>query len=124
MTVVTINNSSANESIEDKAVVLPKGTQAPYTGLLIPESKAMVLYNDLSKYKLLSESYERSISLYKGNEEILDRKTKMLLDQNDDLSKKLLDARSTTSWEKAGWFALGFLSVITGAYAIKVTATQ
>jgi len=121
ISLMIVNNQLC---LAQEALVLPKGTPAPYTGLLIPETKALDLYNELSKYKLLSESYERSIALYKGNEEILDKKTKMLLDQNDDLAKKLTDARSTSSWEKAGWFALGFLSVMAGTYAIKVTTTQ
>jgi hypothetical protein len=117
ITSIAVNNASAQE-----ALVLPKGSQAPFTGLLLPEQKAIEVYNDLNKYKLLSESYERSIALYKSNEEILDNKTKILLEQNDKLSTQLSKARTTSNIEKAVYYALGFLSVIGGAYAVKFTS--
>ena len=117
ITSIAVNNASAQE-----ALVLPKGSQAPFTGLLLPEQKAIEVYNDLNKYKLLSESYERSIALYKNNEEILDSKTKILLEQNDKLSMQLSKARTASNIEKAVYYALGFLSVIGGAYAVKFTS--
>jgi len=112
-----VNSASAQD-----AIVIPKGTQAPFTGLLLPEQKAVEVYNDLNKYKLLNESYERSIALYKGNEKILDNKTKILLEQNDKLSTELHKARTTSNIEKALYYALGFLSVVGGAYAVKFTS--
>lgn len=112
--VMTISNSSAQE-----AIVLYEGKPAPYTGLLLPEAKALELYNDIHKYKLLNESYERSIVLYKGNEELMNKKTQMLLEQNDKLAESLQKARNVGNWEKILWFGLGFLSVGMGIYGVK-----
>jgi hypothetical protein len=73
----------------------------------------------LNKYKLLTASYEKSIELYKSNEELIDRKTKLLLDQNDKLYEMLNKERSRSNWEKIIWFSLGFLSVGMGVYGVK-----
>lgn len=112
--VTKINNSFAQD-----AIVLQKGGAAPYTGLLLPEATALELYGDLNKYKLLTASYEKSIELYKSNEELMDRKTKLLLDQNDKLYEMLNKERSRGNWEKIIWFSLGFLSVGMGVYGVK-----
>lgn len=117
-----ITSIAASNATAQDAIVIPKGTQAPFTGLLLPEQKAVEVYNDLNKYKLLSESYERSIALYKNNEQILDHKTRILLEQNDKLSIELSKARTTSNVERVIYYALGFFSVIGGAYAIKFSS--
>jgi len=116
---MTINNSLAQD-----AIVLPQGKAAPYTGLLLPEQKAAELYNDLYKNKLLIESYEKSIELYKKNEFLCDKKTSILLEQNDKLAEALQKQRSVNNWEKIIWFGLGFISVGMGIYGVKATTTN
>jgi hypothetical protein len=113
-----------SNALAQDAQVLLKGTQAPYTGLLIPEEKALILYNDLRKYKLLSESYEKSVDIYKQNESLLNDKSKLLMDRNVSLEESLRKATNVSTVEKIGWFALGFLSVLAGSYAAKATSSS
>ena len=108
-----------NVAFADDTIVLNKGQSAPFTGLLLTEDKANEVYNDIKKYKLLNESLEKSVILYKQNEELYDKKVNILLEQNDKLSENLLQARTTSNWEKILWFGLGFLSVGLGIYGVK-----
>lgn len=118
LTSLIIVTNSTN-AYSEEAVVILQGKPAPYSGLLLPEDKAIQLYNDINKYKLLTESYQKSVDIYKLNEEVLNKKINLLNEQNDKLSDSLLKARSFNNWEKAIWFGLGFLSVSMGIYGVK-----
>ena len=113
--LMTINNVV----YADDAVPLIKGQQAPFTGILLTEEKANTVYNDLSRFKLLNESLERSIKLYEQNEQIQEKKINILLIQNDKLSTDLMTARSASNWEKVLWFGLGLVSVGLSIYGVK-----
>jgi len=108
-----------NVALADDAVVLNKGQQAPYTGILLTEEKANSVYNDLNKYKLINESLERTVSLYEQNEKLQDKRINILLEQNDKLAINLQQARTVSNWEKVLWFGLGFLSVGLGIYGVQ-----
>ena len=51
----------------------------------------------------------KSIDLYKKNEDVQNQKVNILLEQNDKLAKSLGDARSVSTFERVAWFIGGML---------------
>lgn len=103
-------------AIADNAVELDKGQPAPFPGTLLDKETSQKVKNDLIErdaLKSTNESLNRSIKLYKDNQNILHDQKDMLLNQNIELTKTLNDTRETSDWVKVGYFVLGI--VITGA---------
>lgn len=98
-------------STNDKDVVLlEKGTEAPFKGYLFPEHKVLKIRQELielDNLKLIEKSYQRSIDLYKDNEEAMTFKVNALLEQNDKLSDALYKQKDRDSFETRLWFVLG-----------------
>ncbi len=111
MTAFTIQAAFSNQSVD-----LSKGTPAPYDGVLLDKERANSVKNELIEKDYLqrsNESLNKSINLYKDNENILNQKSDILLKQNTDLIKNLNESRSVSTWEKVGFFILGV--AVTGA---------
>lgn len=112
-------------AIADTAVNINKGEPAPYTGVLLDLEKAEKIRDELIDKDTLqktNESLNKSILLYKSNEEILSNHKNLLLNQNMELTKTLNDTRETSGWVKAAYFVLGMAA--TGAavhFATKLT---
>jgi len=109
----TIQCALANQSVE-----LDKGQLAPFPGTLLDKETANKVKNELIEKDALvktNESLNRSIKLYKDNQDILGDQKDMLIKQNIELTKTLNDARDTSDWVKVGYFVLGV--VVTGAAA-------
>jgi hypothetical protein len=70
------------------------------------------------QYKLLNESYERSINLYKKNELLYEDKTNILLNQNKDLIQEIGKVERANDLKNFAYFFLGVLGTIAGTYAI------
>lgn len=103
----------------EDVVVIVKDSPAPFTGLLMTQEKANTIYNELTTFKLLNTSLEKSVTLYKQNEELYEKKVNVLLEQNTKLSESLQKERTSNNWEKVLWFGLGFISVAAGIYGVQ-----
>lgn len=102
---LTIQSALANQSVE-----LDKGQPAPYPGTLLDKEKSKEIRDELIEKDGLvktNESLNKSINLYKSNEEILGKQKDLLLNQNIELTKVLNDTRSMNGWERVGFFVLG-----------------
>jgi hypothetical protein len=112
ITLITGNNAYAVTEAEEKVVLVEKDFPAPYKGYLFPEDKALKFRRDLLELDTLRElktSYERTITLYKTNDELHNYRVNMLLDQNDKLAKAVYQSKDRESWENWMWFAAGVL---------------
>ena len=102
-------------SLAADVTYINKDDKAPYSGFLFTEDKAKDIrlqLIDLDTYKSLNKSLERTVELYKKNEDIDQSKINTLLDQNDKLATNLYSARETSNWERALYFFGG--AVLTG----------
>lgn len=97
-------------------IVLNKGQQAPFDGILMNTTKANTIKGQLLERNTLLEekdSFEKSLKLYADINQLNTQKVNLLSSENDRLSKELGDAKSTSTFERIVWFSLGVLA--TGA---------
>ncbi len=106
-------------ALADKAITVETGhvvTKEYDQGTLLDKEKSRKIRDELIEKDglvKLNESLNKSIDLYKSNEEIMLKQKDLLLNQNIELTKTLNDTRSVSGWEKVGYFILGV--AITGA---------
>lgn len=120
--ILLISLIATNSFADNDVVSLLKGQPAPFDGLLFTIPKAEDLKRSVverDNYKLLSESLERSIDLFKKNDELNNQKVNILLEQNDKLAKNLYEARSTSTAERVLWFGLGLAVTGMAIYGAK-----
>lgn len=111
---------------EEQAEYLPKDTKAPYEGILLPIEKAAELRKgliELQTLKVINESYKKSIQLYQESIQLNDQKYNTLLNETNNLSMALSDARKSNDLQKILWFGLGVLASGFALYGAK-KATQ
>lgn len=99
-TLILILSLSIPAFAED-SIYLEKEQKAPYSGILLPKEKVQELRVNTE----LKESLERSIILYKQNEEIYQKNQTLLIEQNQSLIK----SRGMTDLEKVLWLVGGVL---------------
>jgi len=104
----TVNTALADQAVTVRAgdVIKPEYDR----GTLFDREKAEKVKDELiEKDGLVKqvESYDKTIKLYRSNEEILNGQKDMLLKQNIELTKTLNDTRETSDWLKIGYFVLG-----------------
>lgn len=120
-TILLISFASVNCFADDDVIKLEKDQKAPWTGVLFSQSKASELVTvtkERDNYKLLTESLERSIVLYKQNDELQNSKVSMLMEQNDYLSKSLKSSRDFSNIERIVWFFGGVLATGAALYGL------
>ena len=104
------------------AITIQKGTQAPFTGILLPSDKAEDMKNAIIErdgLKKMNDSLKLSIDLQDDLINRKDNQIKVVLEQNDVLSKA---DKSTNTLEKGLWFSGGALAVILLLYGVKNAA--
>lgn len=104
------------------SVLLNQNSPAPFTGYLLPPEKVQEFQNmsyEINTDKVIIQSYEKTITLYKSNEDLYNKKVQALNDQNDRLAESLGKARGLTDLERALWFVGGVLMVYGTARALK-----
>lgn len=117
--ILAISLINGNNCYADNVTLLDKGTPTPFKGYLFPEEDTRLLkaqLQELDNLRLMIESYNKSISLYKANEKEYTDKVNILLEQNDKLSKALYSSKDREEYSKITWFALGFLMTSVGVY--------
>jgi hypothetical protein len=91
-----------------QVLYIQKGTEAPFEGYLFPPDKALEFRKELielDSLRSMQPSYEKSITLYQKNEDVL-------LTQNQKLSEALSRTEAKGVWETRMYFILGI--VVTG----------
>jgi hypothetical protein len=122
LSLILISSIFIHPAFADQAIDLKQGQIAPYDGILLDKEKANKVKNELIEKDGLKQdntSLNKQLIYYKSNEDMLNQKSDMLLKQNLEMTKSLNEARSTSNWEKIGFFVLGV--VVTGAAAYGVS---
>jgi hypothetical protein len=91
-------------------------------GTLLDAPQATKLTNQLIDADACTkenESFQKSVDLYKANQVIYNQENSLLLSRNVELSKTLNEAKSTSNWEKVGYFALGIAATSLAIYGAK-----
>ncbi len=99
-------------SSDSDVLYIDKGVETPFKGYLFPEAKALNFRKqliELDTLKALETSYNKSIDLYKKNEDIYNYKVNVLLEQNDKLADAMYKAKDRGVWENRFWFGMGIL---------------
>lgn len=115
-------SSSIVQSQATDSILLNQGQTAPWTGFLVPQERVLSLRNteiQNKEYKLLNESLERSVVIYKNNEEQSEKQINIALTRNTDLAKELASARSTSDLERIIYVILGAAAMYGGAKVAK-----
>ena len=92
-----------------------KGDLVPHDG---------VLFTQEEEYKLRIISQERDYlekksEILQNQNELLDSKVKLWLDQSESLSKSLIEQQNESFWKNAGFFGLGVLATVGVVFAVK-----
>ena len=103
---------------------LSKGSPAPYDGYLFTQEKTQSVRTQLLEVddlKAINLSYQRSVDLYKLNQDSYSKQVDILLSQNTKLTESLQKASGVTIYEKVGYFIAGILATGLAIYGAKQT---
>jgi hypothetical protein len=103
----------------DDVQVINKGQVANCDGLLFsPEASKKVdeTQQDAEYYKSLSSKLQIRYDLVIKEQEILDRRLKLYVDQSNTLAKEVIDKDNMDKWQKLGYFTLGVLATGIAVY--------
>lgn len=106
----------------DNVVTVKEGYVVPkeyHQGTLMDKEKAEKVRDELidkDTLKKTNDSLNKSILIYKSNEEIFNNQKDMLIKQNIALTETLNDSRETSGWVKVGYFVLGIAVTSAAVY--------
>lgn len=104
----------SNVCYSDQSTYLNKDDKAPYDGFLLDREKA-------SKVRLLDIDYKEALKTQeylKTDNELYVKRLENMTQENDRLSKQLVEARDPNIWDKIGFFFLGALVTTGIAYGV------
>lgn len=102
-------SSQANATV----IHLNAGDKAPNSGYLFNEDEAQNTRSrllDCEDLNAISVSLQKSIDIYKQNQNLYSEQTTILLNQNQKLLEADKSASSLSTLEKFGYFAMGVLA--------------
>ena len=123
----SVLSGNVKADIIPDAYYLTEGEKAQFSGMLIPTETVQELRKsvmELQNQQLVSSSLQKSVDLYKANEELYDVKVTTLSKRNDYLAASLYSAKSTSMWVNAAFFGLGALLTGTLSYGIYTSAVK
>jgi hypothetical protein len=123
--ILSISLIAGSRSFSQDTIYIEKDTKAPFSGILFTETKAREIKIQLEErdtFKLLNESYTRSLDLTISNMRLKDEQLDLVLKQNTKLSMALRDQKDFNTWERIGWFALGVVATSFAVYGVKQAA--
>jgi hypothetical protein len=116
LSLMLISLMVANNCFANQAVNIDKDQKAPFSGVLFDKEKANNVKNELIEKDSLvktNESLNKSINLYRSNQDLVNKENDLLLNQNVKLTENLNSAREMSDIAKIGYFLLGV--AVTGA---------
>jgi hypothetical protein len=102
----------------DKVLFIEKGTEAPFKGYLFSEERTLEIRQELielDSLRSIEPSYQKSIDIYKKNQDIYDYKVNVLLNENE----KLARAVSVNRYDGYIGFGIGILVTSLAIYGAK-----
>jgi hypothetical protein len=74
---------------------------------------------DLQTDETIIQSLNRTVDLYKANDQINTDKVNLLLQQNDKLAKAAGEERGLNDWERIGFIGLGVAAAVLAGFVMK-----
>lgn len=103
----------------ESVTLIEKGATAQCTGFLFsPEAEAQAAQDnaDSKYYKLTNEKLVYRQGLQEKQNEILDKRLKLYMDQSHVLAQELQRKESNSKWENVLWFSLGIIATGVAVY--------
>lgn len=104
------NSYAISSDCQESVSLIEKGSVAKCTGYLFSpeaEEQAASDHYDARYYKLLNKKLTDRSKLVEEQNNILDKRLKLYMDQSHVLSQELQRKETVSTWKQIGWFVLG-----------------
>lgn len=108
--IYTLAFPSFASDCRESITYISAGTPASCTGFLYSpdaDAQAAVDHIDVKHYKLINKKLTDRHDLMLKQNEILDKRLKLYMDQSHVLSQELQRKDTVSTWKQVGWFLLG-----------------